>query len=237
MNIVFLVANLACGGVERTVSYLSEYFAINGHNTSIICISDEQFYNINEKVNLIKLNIPSYCKGKFDRCIKIAKRLIKIDRALRETKPDCVVCLDAEMLRFIRVQYKLGKFKLITSERTNPMMNSENQRKAKIESYRKSDGVIFQTERARNCFPSDIANKGVVIPNAVGNKYVFNTSRPKERRQVITAAGRLAKQKDYPTLLKAFALFNKIHPEYCLEIYGIVPELERETSFLVCVSI
>ena len=220
MHIVFLVANLACGGVERTVSYLSKYFAEAGHNTSIICISDEQFYDIDKKVNLIKLNIASAAGGRLDRYKKIVERFAKIRKAVRATKPDCVVCLDAEMLRFIRLQYRFGHFKLITSERTNPLMNSERQRAAKFASYRKSDGIVFQTERAKNCFPPDIAAKGVVIPNAVGNEYVFRAEPPAVRRKAITAAGRLCAQKDYPTMLRAFARVHARHPDFVLEIYG-----------------
>lgn len=220
MNIVFLVANLACGGVERTVSYLCKYFAAHGQNTSVICISDEQFYDIDEKVNLIKLNVASAANSRFDRYKKIVERFAKIHKAIKATKPDCVVCLDAEMLRFIRLQYKFGHFKLITSERTNPMMNTEAQREAKFASYRKSDGIVFQTERAKNCFPPDIAAKGVVIPNAVGNEYVFSAQVPAVRRPVITAAGRLCAQKDYPTMLRAFAKVHARHPDFTLEIYG-----------------
>ena len=220
MKIAFLVANLGCGGVERTVSYLSKYFANQGHSTSIICISDEQFYEIDESVNLIKLNITSNSCGRIERYKKILLRITKINASLKKIKPDCVVCLDAEMLRFIRFRHKMKKFKLITSERTNPMMNSEKQRKSKYRCYRSSDGIVFQTERAKLCFPPDISEKGVVIPNAVGNEFVFSAIQPQSRRKTITAAGRLTKQKDYPTLIKAFSLLHKKHPDYLLEIYG-----------------
>lgn len=220
MKITFLVANLACGGVERTVSYLSNYFAEHGCDTSIVCISDEQFYDIDKKVQLVKLNIPSQCSGFFDRYEKIVLRFLRIHRALKHLNPDCVICLDAELLRFIRVQRSLGRFKLITSERTNPLMNSDKQRMAKFKSYRNSDGVIFQTKRAQKCFPRDIAEKGIVIPNAVGNEMVFRAPKTIVRRKVITAVGRLTEQKDYPTLLRAFALFLERHSDYTLEIYG-----------------
>lgn len=220
MNLVFLVANLACGGVERTVSYLSRYFAEQGENTSVICISDEQFYAIDERVNLIKPNISSAASGRLDRYKKIVERFCKIRRALRQTKPDCVICLDAQMLRFIRLQYKFGHFKLVTSERTNPLMNTEKQRAAKFAAYRQSDGIVFQTARARDCFPPDIAEKGIVIPNAVGNEYVFKAQTPAVRRPAVTAVGRLSAQKDYPTLLRAFRRVHAAHPEVVLEIFG-----------------
>ncbi len=227
MKISFLVVNLGCGGVERTVSYLSEYFAIQGEDVSIICISDEQFYEISEKVKLIKLNIPSACNGTVDRIRKMFLRCIRIFEVLKTERPDCLFCLDAEMIRYIYWQHKFRKFKLITSERNNPLMDSEKKKQVKYKSFKNSDGIVFQTDRARSCFPKEIAEKGIVIPNAVGNEYVFKVRRPVERRKVITAAGRLTKQKDYPTLLKAFSIFYKNHPDYILEIYGKGEELDN----------
>ena len=227
MNIAFLVVNLGCGGVERTVSYLSRYFAEHGHNTSIICISGEVFYDIDEKVNLINLNISAKSKGRLQRYKNILMRLAKVNKAIKQTKPDCLVCLDAEMLRYVRFQHKFGNFKLLTSERTNPLMQSEKQKIAKFKSYRNSDGIVFQSERARQCFPADIASKGVVIPNAVGNDFVFKAVTPSERRKAITAVGRLCDQKDYPTLVRAFDLVHKRHPDYTLEIFGEGSEKEN----------
>lgn len=220
MKISFLVVNLGCGGVERTVSYLSEYFAAQGEEVSIICISDEQFYDISPNVKLIKLNIPSACIGKVDRLKKITLRYVKIIETLIQEKPDCLFCLDAEMIRYIYWQHRFGSFKLITSERNNPLMDDSKKKKRKYKSFRNSDGIVFQTERAKACFPKDIADKGTVIPNAVGNEYVFKVVPVSERRSVITAAGRLTEQKDYPTLLKSFSIFFKEHPDFKLEIFG-----------------
>jgi len=237
MRIVFLVVNLACGGVERTVSYLSEYFAENGHNTAIICVSDEQFYDISKKVKLIKLNIPSACSNFFERIINILKRFIEIGKVLKDEKPDCVVCLDAAMLRFIYFQHKFGKFKVITSERNNPLMDTMEKKLIKYRAFRQSDGIVFQTERARRCFPPEIANKGVVIPNAVGNPLVFQIVMPEKRRKVITAAGRLTRQKDYPTMLKAFKVFHEKHPDFRLEIYGDGEEKMKYIDLAVALGI
>ena len=220
MKIAFLVVNLGCGGVERTVTYLSDYFASKGHETSIICISDDQFYKISKRVNLIKLNIPYASKNIFERLCKIVIRFNRINKIIKSLNPDCLVCLDVEMLRFIQNHVKSSRIKVITSERNNPLMDSDSKRRKKLRFFRESDGIVFQTERAKKCFPNDIAEKGVVIPNAVGNDYVFKTTIPNVRRKVITAAGRLTQQKDYPTLIKAFKKFSASHPDYSLEIFG-----------------
>lgn len=52
-----------------------------------------------------------------------------------------------------------------------------------------------------------------------------------ERENVIVAAGRLAPQKNFSLLIKAFARFNKHHPEYTLRIYG-EGELREELTNL-----
>ena len=103
----------------------------------------------------------------------------------------------------------------------------QKQRLSKYECFRNSDGIVFQTERARQCFPSDIAEKGIVISNAVGNELVFQVNVPEKKRKAITAAGRLTKQKDYPTLLKAFDIFHTHHQDYILEIFGDGEDKEK----------
>ena len=230
MKIAFLVVNLGCGGVERTVAYLSAFFAEQGEDVSIICISDEQFYEVSDKVRLLKLCIPSECNGFVDRAKKIILRFKKIHESLKKLQPDCLICLDAEMIRYIYWHHRFMRFKLITSERNNPLMDSPKKRKRKYKSFRNSNGIVFQTERAQNCYPRDIAERGIVIPNAVGNDYVYRLKKSVERRKVITAAGRLTEQKDYPTLLKAFARFHIDHKDYKLEIYGKGEELDSLIS-------
>ena len=238
MKIAFLVVNLGCGGVERTVTYLSDFFAKHGEDVSIVCISDEQFYDISPDVDLVRLDIPSECNGILDRIRKIILRYIKIYQSMKRIKPDCLMCLDAEMIRYVYWQHKFGHFKLVTSERNNPLVDSEKKKKLKYKSFRNSDGIVFQTQRAQECFPDDIAKKGIVIPNAVGNEYVFKSPKTDVRRKVITAAGRLTEQKDYPTLFKAFARFINVHPDYRLEIYGKGEDLDslKDLACKLCID-
>ena len=48
----------------------------------------------------------------------------------------------------------------------------------------------------------------------------------------IVGVGRLVSQKNHELLIKAFAIFHKIHNEYILAIYGI-ESLLNELEFLV----
>lgn len=220
MSVMFLVSNLKCGGMERTVAYLSKYFAEHDEKTSIVCISDEKFYEISDKVDLIMLNIKSPCRSVIDRGMHIIQRYFKIAQVICSKKPDAIICVDPELIRFFWYLKRIIHFKLITSERSNPLVDSEKKTESKRKAFGRSDGIIFQTERAKDCFPKNIREKGIVIPNAVGNEMAYNIPPVSVRRKAITAAGRLWDQKDYPTLIKAFSLFYKEHPDYVLEIFG-----------------
>ena len=219
MKIVFLVSHLLGGGAERTVSYLSNYIAKNKQDdVTILSLSGESFYQLCDKVNCVNLNISSTNKNLFDRVYKICLRFIKVRKAIKALQPDVVVCMLANTAKYLP---KNKKYKLVCSERSNPLIITDKkdvERRNKI--LRLSDGIIFQTERAKLCFPIDIQNKGVVIPNAVGNPFVNKVVPTTCKEKSITAMGRLHKAKDYPTLIKAFKIVGEKHPEFTLQIYG-----------------
>jgi len=221
MKILFLVSHLKSGGAERTVSYLSKYMTRRGCDVSIVSISDDVFYDIDSGVQLITLGVTNKCKNKFGKLLNAAKRLILVNRAVKKYSPDVVFCIMCETAKYVVNAHKRKKFKLITSERANPAFISNKKTKELcMRMYEESDGIIFQTERARNWFPENIRQKGTVIHNAVGNELVFSVGDIAERKKKISAVGRLDSQKDYPTLLAAFKRVLEKYPDYTLEIFG-----------------
>ena len=223
MKVCFLVETLANGGVERTVVYLSKYFVDHGIDTTILLISNEVFYDIDKKVNLVSLGIPRTFNDNisiFEKYLRIVKRMTKVKKHILSGNFDVVFCMAPEAARYVLPFYKKGKFKLISSERNNPLFDNSRNKKIKKELFPKCDGIVFQTERAMNCFPEEIRKKGIVIPNAVGNELAYIVTASEEKSNKFSATGRLTKQKDYPTMLRAFALFSKKHSGYELEIFG-----------------
>lgn len=225
MKVLFLVSHLRSGGAERTVSYLSKYMANNGCDVTILSISDEIFYEIDSKVKLVKLGISSTSSNVLERLFKAYRRKVKVNKAVKKTAPDAVVCLMKRNAKYIMGAHRKKKFKLITSERANPaFIDDESILQTSKIVFDASDGIIFQTERAKKYFPDYIQKKGVVIHNAVGNELVYSVGSNIERSKKISAMGRLSDQKDYPTLLKAFKLVREKNPDFILEIYGDGPD-------------
>lgn len=227
MKIVFLVAHLQSGGAERTVSYLSSFLAEQGKNVKIISLTDDIFYEINPKVQIKSLRINTQPTNPISKILLAAKRTAKINQTVIQEKPDVVFCMLPDMAKYILPLHRLCKFKLITSERINPESNSPKVRKLKLKIYSQSNGIIFQTLRAKNFYPEAIRENGVVIHNAIGNEYVYTCPEPDNRKKKISAIGRLADQKDYPLLLRSFSNVTKKYPEFSLEIFGSGPDLDK----------
>ena len=202
--------------------YLSDYFVKNGYDMAFVNISGKLFYELNEKITYESLNISSQCNNLFERFINIVKRYSCVRSSIKKLTPDVVISLLPETSKYILSLHKRGNFKLITSERNNPELDGNVKLKHKV--FVHSDGIVFQTSRAKNWYPESIGKKGVVIHNAVGNDLVYKIPVDIVRKKKISAVGRLSKQKDYPTLLRAFKTVSEYYPEYYLEIFGDGPD-------------
>ena len=120
--------------------------------------------------------------------------------------------------------------KVVISERADPnrLMKKRYGRKFIEKYYQRADKVVFQTEDAKNVYPLNIAEKGVVISNPIK----ANLPEPYhgERNKYITTFCRISPEKDLLTLLKAFYLVHQKHTDYQLKIIGDAIN-ENETQY------
>ena len=225
MKICFFLPTLGSGGAERTVTYLSDRFANEGHDVSVLTLFGNVFYNLNPNVKVICINVNTGYKNLIERLLNIVKRFYRSQKYLASNIPDVVFCILPETAKYISGFAKRKKIRIITSERNNPSLDGNLKLKSKI--FKKSDGVVFQTERAKLWYSTDIQKKSIVIHNAVGNDLVYKIPQITDRKKKIAAVGRLSSQKDYPTLFRAFRHVLDVYPNYTLELFGEGPEKEN----------
>lgn len=110
--------------------------------------------------------------------------------------------------------------KVVFSERGDPvrLMKHRYGKKFIEKYYGRADAAVFQTYDAKNAYPENIAEKGMVISNPI--KPDLPKAYHGERNKNITTFCRISKQKNLPLLLEAFNLFHKEHPDYILRIIG-----------------
>ena len=237
MKITLLIGSLAGGGAERVVCNLANYLADNGHEVTVLTVSDQQTYKINSNVKHVVLYGES--NSKLPHKVINLIRLYRMNRYFRKTNVDVYITFLPKLTSFIFAQKQFIKCPIILAERADPatFCNASEKNKNIFEKYYPlADGYIFQTEDARNYYEEQGINteNSVVIPNAINSEFI----RPPyqgERRKVIVGAGRLTKQKNFSLLIRAFAEINKDFPEYVLEIYGDGPlknDLKNEAKEL-----
>lgn len=89
--------------------------------------------------------------------------------------------------------------------------------------YRFSDYAVFQLPSARDFFNEKVRSHSIVIPNPFIPKAVAINREHLEDKTIVSAGRLLDKQKDFTSLIRAFAAVHKRFPDYRLIIYGDGP--------------
>lgn len=219
MRICFCVDSLGCGGVERVVSNLSNRFSEDNSNTVIIVVVSSQsidsYYSLSKRIKVVSLIRDS------QRKVPPFKRIRLLKKLFREYNPDIVLSFIFHIS--IYCYFALLKNNVITHiccERTSPMDEPKYLYKfLRNIAFKHADGCIFQTKEALDYYKGKIKNY-CIIPNPISSSISYNSCNFNDRNKVFCASGRLCKQKDYITLIKAFAIFKIDHKDYELHIYG-----------------
>ena len=86
--------------------------------------------------------------------------------------------------------------------------------------FNRADGVIFQTQEQGEFFSEKIRKKSIILPNPV-SKVCFDKQREYQKKITnFVAVGRLASQKNYPLMIKAFGKAVQENDSLKLNIFG-----------------
>ena len=219
-KICLMASDLGSGGAERALVGLANYLANNGWQVDIVVSQvGNKLYETDDLINIVDLtdNIKSKNKLlKYFHRIKSFKKYIKNNNDLQ-----IIYSVSYSSLIYPLLCRKAKKIVKITSIRNNPYS-----KKAKTDRFLRkfflnaSNAVVVQTERAKIYFADKINKPLYVIENAISNPDVYLQQYPQQRTKRIVAVGRDTYEKDYKTLVSAFAKFNCDHSDYILEIYG-----------------
>lgn len=220
MRLVFLYGSLLNGGAERVITLLSNIYANNGIEVSIVVLDNGKCgYEINSNIDIIAFNIAHDSRNLKEKLIMQYNKVKKIRNTLLKIKPDSVMVFDAELA--IITKFAIGnKYPVIGSERGNPFYTKVGIRGCIVKySSIILNGFIFQTYGAQKFYPQLLKLKSKVIPNP-SFLQVDNMIDYSARNNVIMATGRLSNVKRYDLLILAFSQIHNKIPGYIVEIYG-----------------
>jgi len=223
MKIVFIISSLGSGGAERVLTLLANHF-VSKHEVFVITLSQNKpFYFIDNRVNLIQLNLIYNSNSVFSGIENNVKRISLIRKAIYNINPDIIISFLTQT-NIISLLANFGKFPIIIAERSiyNSETNSKFWRLLRRFIYPFADILVLLTkEDAKNYYFVD--NK-VVIPNFIKVSNNSIKSLLKKKEDIVLAVGRLHPVKQFDKLIY---LFSKIDTNYKLYIVGEGSERER----------
>lgn len=214
MKIDFYISSLSGGGAEKVLISIATKCQELGNDVSIISLEKRpQFYKVNERVKVYKFNNRRGIKDFFD-----------IRKQLKRSNADVSICFLSRCNLLVLLASIFNKRKIIVCDRNNPL--KEHSKIAFLISnmiYKRANKIIVQTKEIRKLYSKKIQNKIEVIENPIDivglEKQVKNENL--EREKTVISVGRLEKQKDYKTLIKAFEKIHIKFPDWKLKIFGI----------------
>lgn len=219
-KMAIIIPSLKMGGAERVATELANEFIKYGLDVSFILLDyPDIYYNIDKS---IKVFFVDYNREK-NVILRNLERIKKIKKIIRSNSIDTVLSF-LTSANFLSILATMGTdVKVFASERSDPNKNTKKIKLIRNILYEYCDGLIFQTQDAKKCFPKSIQKKSKVIGNPIKDNLPKWDSKEEHEKNIITAV-RLEQSKNIPMLLEAFERVHQIHNDYCLLIYGDGPE-------------
>ena len=209
MKIGFVIYSLGSGGAERVLVNLANFLSKKYEVYIFTFSNDDSFYELDENITHVKLNLAKNSKNKFETILNIFKRI----KALRDNfkNLDVVISFMIHINILSIIASKLLNKKIIISERIEYSFYGKKINFLKKIFYPFANYLIVLTNEDKKNYK--FLKKVEVIPNPV----ILPKCSSDKKEKIILAVGRLDKQKGFDTLIE---VFSKIDTDYKLYIVG-----------------
>ena len=243
MKIDFYISSLSSGGAEHVLKNLAGDFARKGHDVSIVSYEKrQQFYEVPSSVRIVKFDYKNAGKIKSLLLDFIATR-----RQLKSSKADVAISFLSRCNLMLILANVFTKTKTIVCDRNNLLMKYPKYVfRISCWLYSFADAVCVQTNEIKKTYPKYLQKKMYVLENPLDFEELQMQIDGKriEKENTVISVGRLEKQKDFISLIKAFKIINQSFPEWKLKIYGqgnrreelqkLINELQLSEQAILC---
>ncbi|WP_440658323.1 glycosyltransferase family 4 protein [Ensifer adhaerens] len=221
-RITIIVSALGAGGTEHVVSLVASHWARLGCAVTVITLeapASEPYYKFDPRVAIERLDVPVQKASKLQAAWLVIRRLHRLRSVIRDSRPDFVLSFLTRTNVLTLLATRGLRFPVIVSERNNPAVQPFGPlwKWLQLRLYPRAFALVTMTKGALDYFSPEIRRLGRVIPNAINLPAGWENRRG---NKMLTAVGRLTRQKGFDLLLEAFARIADTHPDWKLVIWG-----------------
>lgn len=216
MKILMVIDNMNLGGAQKMFAFLANQFSEIGYDVCLLSYStQDSFFSLSDKVEFVG---GSAYKG--SSVLRHLRKIPFIREQINRLFPDIIIAFST----IPSILSKLAAFNLkipvVFCERGDPYQYKSVLEKIKLKSARICDYSVFQTEAAREYYPTRMRENSSVIPNPVSEKLVERTDYRKRNRSIVFVGRFDLHQKRQDLMLDAFCIVSEKYGDVVLEFYG-----------------
>ncbi|MBQ9513201.1 MAG: glycosyltransferase [Lachnospiraceae bacterium] len=229
MHVAMYIGSLTKGGAERVMVNLAKDLLAHGDEvTFVTTFLEEDEFPVPEGARRVISGLTED-EMTWGRVRNIARRRNKLRDIWKDLDPDLILSFIGKN-NVMAIQTARGlSIPVVVSVRGNPSQEYENAalRFAMRATFPYADGVIVQTEGAKNYFSEIVKKKCTVLKNPVAQEFLSQPlSRARKKEMVVV--GRIDDNKNQILAVKAFAQTFAAFPDWKMTLYG-----EGEGSFRI----
>lgn len=221
------MGSLTKGGAERVVTNLAEYFCSKGYTVFVITkLKAKEEYTLSEGITRIIADIKK--EEEKGRIRNLYLRIRKLRRIIKEVNPEVVVSfIGKNNLMSIAATRGTG-IPVVVSVRSNPEreIGSGWKKILYFLMFQLAEGVVLQTNQAKDFFPKSIQSKAIVLQNSINPEFIRMVYAGEKNKEIVSV-GRIDKNKNQRMLIEAFTPIASDFPEWKIVLYG--DGVERES--------
>jgi GalNAc-alpha-(1->4)-GalNAc-alpha-(1->3)-diNAcBac-PP-undecaprenol alpha-1,4-N-acetyl-D-galactosaminyltransferase len=241
MRLTLVISSLQCGGAERVMTIIANYWAAKDWDITLLTLDDGSmppFYDLAPRIRHVPLAVAGPTASIFEAVTQNLRRIFTLRKAIRHSAPDAVISfIDKTNVSVVFATRGLD-LPVIVSEHSHPTIKPLGRiwKQLRRWSYLKADTIVVLSTDDRQFFSARVQKHMAVIPNPVlrppdspGHEHQYG------RRPLLVGMGRLVREKGFDLLLEAFAGLKEKYPEWSLLILGegpLRPELTDRTARL-----
>ncbi|MCB2085761.1 MAG: glycosyltransferase family 4 protein [Sphingomonadaceae bacterium] len=238
MKLLFAIKGLvvAGGGAERVFVDVVNELANRGHEVSVATFDPPDqpfFYTLDQRIPVHSLANSQPAQP--TRASEIPGIMALSRKLVGRLAPDAVIAFMHSTFVPVGLGLIGDRTPFIASEHTDGVHYEGRrvQRLLRDAIFARSAAITIPSEASRQAQPERWRAKMHALPNAIDFERLSQDAASRQPEKLILSVGRLMAEKDYPTLIRAFAQVADEFPEWQLRIAGdghLRPAIEAEIA-------